>query len=216
MLLLMRGRQPLAFPRSTRDIPDAAINATPSAASTPLATARPRQPLSGARSVSVPQVGDRVWDMRPALTTSSSPLPYPPAPSLPSPCRPPANAGVRAAVHGHQMRLSSSASGSVAAAASASSSAEDWGLGPGLVLGLRLEIRQGLGLQRGWGLGPPRASHTSIYTYHEHMHISHVHVHVRMGGACPRVRPDHGWLYRHSQARNARGSRCICHMAHLH
>ena len=31
-----------------------------------------------------------------------------------------------------------------------------------------------------------------------------------MGGACPRVRPELGWLYRRSRARNARVSRCIC------
>ena len=49
---------------------------------------------------------------------------------------------------------------------------------------------------------------------HLHMH-THVHVHVRMGGACPRARPDPGWLYRRSRARNARGSRCICHVARL-
>ena len=40
--------------------------------------------------------------------------------------------------------------------------------------------------------------------------LMHMHMHVRMGGACPRVRPDPGWLYRHSRARNARGSQCIC------
>ena len=56
--------------------------------------------------------------------------------------------------------------------------------------------------------------HARMCTAHMHMHM-HTHVHVRMGGACPRARPDPGWLYRHSQARNARGSRCICHVAHL-
>ena len=50
-----------------------------------------------------------------------------------------------------------------------------------------------------------------MYTY---MYM-YVHVHMRVGGACPRARPDPGWLYRHSRARNARGSRCICHVAHL-
>jgi len=51
---------------------------------------------------------------------------------------------------------------------------------------------------------------------HVHVHAhAHVHVHMRMDGACERARPDPGWLYRRSRARNARGSQCICHVAHL-
>ena len=56
----------------------------------------------------------------------------------------------------------------------------------------------------------PAQSSTSRHMYmHTHARV-HVHVHMRMGGACPRVRPDPGWPYRHSRARNARGSQCIC------
>jgi hypothetical protein len=40
----------------------------------------------------------------------------------------------------------------------------------------------------------------------------HMHIHVRMGGACPRVRPDPGWPYQHSRAWNARGSQYTCHV----
>ena len=44
---------------------------------------------------------------------------------------------------------------------------------------------------------------------------SHVHICI-MGRACPRVCPDLGWLYRHSRARDARVSRCICHVGLPH